>query len=81
MIFNKSMLIATAVAIVYSNVAMAQTAAAPTEPTYAIPNSKIAWKNQYPSGMSPAVPKPEWLALIKEDPSMKITPNILTVGK
>lgn len=75
------MLIATAVAIVYSNIATAQTAAAPTEQTYAIPNAKIAWKNEYPFGTSPATPKPEWLALVKDDAAMKVQPNVLTPGK
>lgn len=47
-------------------------------PTLAIPNSKFAWKNQYPSGLSKPVPKPEWLALVKDDPALKIPANILT---
>lgn len=84
MIFNKNMLIATAVALVASNGAvMAQTAAtaAAAEPVYAVPNAKIAWKESYPSGASKPVPKAEWLALVKEDPLLKVTPNVLTVGK
>lgn len=78
------MLIATAVALVASNGAvMAQTAAtaAAAEPVYAVPNAKIAWKESYPSGASKPVPKAEWLALVKEDPLLKVTPNVLTVGK
>lgn len=94
MIFNKNMLIATAVALVASNGAvMAQSSAAPAasgataatpvaaEPVYAVPNAKIAWKESYPSGASKPVPKAEWLALVKEDPLLKVSPNVLTVGK
>lgn len=87
------MLIATAVALVASNGAvMAQSSAAPAasgtaatpaaaEPVYAVPNAKIAWKESYPSGASKPVPKAEWLALVKEDPLLKVSPNVLTVGK
>jgi len=89
MIFNKNMLIATAVALVASNGAvMAQSSATPAtsgtaaaEPVYAVPNAKIAWKESYPSGAAKPVPKPEWLALVKEDPLLKVSPNVLTVGK
>ncbi|KAL9556466.1 hypothetical protein MBANPS3_001859 [Mucor bainieri] len=86
------MLIATAVALVASNGAvMAQSSAAPAasgatpatpvaaEPVYAIPNAKIAWKESYPSGASKPVPKAEWLALVKEDALLKVSPNVLTV--
>ncbi|KAI9478372.1 MAG: hypothetical protein EXX96DRAFT_483780 [Benjaminiella poitrasii] len=77
MIFNKSFLIATAVAIVYSgNNVFAQTTAS-TE-TYVTPNTKFAWKNTYPSASTKPIPKPEWVALIKDDPALTITPNILT---
>ncbi|KAI8645678.1 hypothetical protein BD408DRAFT_338207 [Parasitella parasitica] len=48
-------------------------------PVYAIPNGKIAWKEAYPSGASKPVPKPEWLALIKDDALLQVTPNVLTV--
>lgn len=95
MIFNKNMLIATAVALVISNNAvMAQSSAAAvasttadasaatasTEAVYTIPNAKIAWKESYPSAESKPVPKAEWLALVKDDAVLKVTPNVLTVG-
>jgi hypothetical protein len=87
MIFNKTLFIASAVALVYSETALAQAAAPAPAPavattqTFAIPNAKIAWKNEYPSGATKPIAKPEWLALVKDDAAMKITPNILTVGK
>lgn len=87
MIFNKTILIASAVALFYSEVTFAQAAAAPgaapapTAPTYAIPNAKIAWKNEYPSGTTKPIAKKEWIDLVKDDPALKITPNILTPGK
>lgn len=88
MIFNKTLLIASAVALCYSEVAFAQAAAAPaaapaaaTTQTFAIPNAKIAWKNEYPSGTTKPIAKPEWMALLKDDPALKVVPNILTVGK
>lgn len=59
------------ITLVCSNQVFAQNA------TYAVPNSKIAWQNQYP--VDAAVPKAEWLALVKEDAALQITPNILTV--
>jgi glucose/arabinose dehydrogenase len=94
MIFNKTILIATAVALLYSDAAFAAAAepaktsaaassAAPAAPaqSFAIPNTKIAWKYEYPSGASKPAPKPEWVALVKENAALKVTPNILTVGK
>lgn len=94
MIFNKTILIATAVALVYSESVAAAVVAAPAAPvapapvaptavpqTFAVPTSKFAWKNEYPFGLSKPTAKPEWLALIKEDPVMQISPNVLTVGK
>ncbi|CAO3614814.1 unnamed protein product [Mucor hiemalis] len=84
MIFNKTILIASAVALFYSEVTFAQAAAAPgaapapTAPTYAIPNAKIAWKNEYPSGTTKPIAKKEWIDLVKDDPALKITPNVLT---
>lgn len=79
MIFNKSLLIASAVALFYAEVNAQAAAAGATTQTLAIPNAKIAWKNEYPSGASKPTPKPEWVALVKDDPAMKVTPNILTV--
>ncbi|KAI8090258.1 uncharacterized protein B0P05DRAFT_577734 [Gilbertella persicaria] len=70
------MLLATAVAIVCTSNVLAQTTTAAE--TYDIPNAKIAWKNKYPSGTTKPVPKPEWVALVKDDAALKITPNILT---
>lgn len=88
MIFNKTILIATAVALVYSESVAAAAAAAPpaaappaVTQSFAVPASKFAWKNEYPFGLSKPTPKPEWLALIKDDPAMHIVPNVLTVGK
>lgn len=83
MIFNKTILIATAVALVYSESVAAAAPAAPPAVTqsFAVPTSKFAWKNEYPFGLSKPTPKPEWLALIKDDPAMQIVPNVLTVGK
>lgn len=92
MIFNKTILIATAVALVYSEsvAAAAPPAAAPAAPpaappavpqSFAVPTSNFAWKNEYPFGLSKPTPKPEWLALIKDDPAMQIVPNVLTAGK
>jgi hypothetical protein len=37
------------------------------------------WQNQYP--VDKPEPKAEWLALVKENPALQITPNILTAGK
>lgn len=83
MIFNKTILIATAVALFYSESALAQaaSAAAAVPESYAIPNAKITWKNEYPVGTTKPTPKPEWVALVKEDPALKIAPNIITEGK
>ncbi|KAI7873720.1 uncharacterized protein EV154DRAFT_527829 [Mucor mucedo] len=82
MIFNKTILIATAVALLYSDIAFAQAAAAPpavvVAESYAIPNAKIAWKNEYPVGATKPAPKAEWVALVKEDPALSIAPNIIT---
>lgn len=88
MIFNKTILIATAVALLYSDIALAQATASAvaTQPTivaesYAIPNAKIAWKNEYPVGATKPTPKAEWVALVKEDPALSIPPNIITSSK
>ncbi|KAG2236467.1 hypothetical protein INT48_003258 [Thamnidium elegans] len=85
MIFNKTILIATAVALVYSESVAAAAAAAPAPAappavtqSFAVPTSNFAWKNEYPFGLSKPTPKPEWLALIKDDPAMQIAPNVLT---
>ncbi|KAI8373360.1 hypothetical protein BD560DRAFT_350940 [Blakeslea trispora] len=75
MIFNK-LIITTAVALFYTTHVSAQAAAAGE--TFAIPNSKISWKNQYPSGTTKPTPKPEWVALVKDDPALNIKANILT---
>ncbi|KAI9260176.1 hypothetical protein BY458DRAFT_491828 [Sporodiniella umbellata] len=40
--------------------------------------SKFSWKNTYPAEGSPLVPKPEWLALVKADPILQVSPNKLT---
>lgn len=80
-------LVLISIAILFSQVSAqgtaTQSSAAPvasTAATFAIPNSKIAWKNQYPSGTSKPVPKPEWLSLVKDDPAIRIPSNILTPG-
>lgn len=39
----------------------------------------FVWKNEYP--IDKPVPKAEWLALVKDDPALSITPNILTPSK
>ncbi|KAI7906084.1 uncharacterized protein BX663DRAFT_498717 [Cokeromyces recurvatus] len=88
---NNNFLIATAVAILYTNsyviaqstatASVTQSAVAPissTTETNTIPNTKITWKNNYPSGIAKPIPKPEWVALVKDDPALKIKPNILT---
>ncbi|KAG1223778.1 hypothetical protein G6F35_004447 [Rhizopus arrhizus] len=48
------------------------------EQLLAIPNTKFQWKNTYPVDGSTLEPKPEWLALVKDDPILKVTPNTLT---
>lgn len=83
MIFNKTILIATAVALFYSESAFAQVATQPSAApqSFAIPNAKIAWKNEYPVATTKPAPKPEWVALVKEDPALHFSPNIITAGK
>jgi hypothetical protein len=51
-----------------------------SQSTLAIPNTKFQWKNTYPVDGSTLEPKPEWLALVKDDPILKVTPNTLTPG-
>lgn len=88
MFISKNTIAAIALLYYSTNHVLAQGTATPssaapvvsTAPTFAIPNSKIAWKNQYPSGTSKPVPKPEWLTLVKDDPALKIPLNTLTPG-
>lgn len=72
MIFNKSVLI-SAIALFYSSQVMAQEVF-----TYAVPAGTFPWKNEYPSGKTRALPKPEWLDVLTADPALQIPPNILT---
>ncbi|CAO3681647.1 chitin deacetylase [Rhizopus azygosporus] len=67
---NKNILI-TILSLAYAHQTFAQQ-------TLAVPTSNFPWKNSYPADGSKPDPKPEWLALVKDDPVLKVSPNILT---
>lgn len=69
---NKNILI-TILSLAYAHQTFAQQ-------TLAVPTSNFPWKNSYPADGSKPDPKPEWLALVKDDPVLKVSPNILTAG-
>lgn len=69
---NKNILI-TILSLAYAHQTFAQQ-------TLAVPTSNFPWKNSYPVDGSKPDPKPEWLALVKDDPALKVSPNILTAG-
>jgi hypothetical protein len=90
MIFNTKQILFTAIALVVSTAsgqavsasapAATSSSAAQASPVLSIPNTKIAWKNQYPQGESKPSPKAEWVTLVKGGPELQYAPNTL-IGK
>lgn len=76
MIFQKTILM-SAIAMYYAGQAMA----AEQVGTYGVPPGTFPWKSEYPVTGSAPVPKPEWLAAIKDDPILQVPLNTLTPDK